>query len=138
MIKKILHKLKNKLEKFLKRIQKQFFFSFFLSIFLPSFPLLTSTRIPILYSTIFVVCIVNFAETPECGEPEKPIYGVVKVRGEAAHYNCIPGYIRSGNSTRTCTWSGWRPVPGPECIGNYLLNYFFFLSKILLRMCFNI
>ena len=80
-----------------------------------------------LYFLFYYVYIVKFAETPECGEPEKPIYGIVKVHGEVAHYNCIPGYIRRGNSTRTCTWSGWKPVPVPECIGNYLI---FFLSKI--------
>ena len=74
---------------------------------------------------LFYVSIVNFAETPECGEPEKPIYGIVKVHGEVAHYNCIPGYIRRGNSTRTCTWSGWKPVPVPECIGNYLIFFSF-------------
>ena len=73
-----------------------------------------------LYFLFYYVYIVKFAETPECGEPEKPIYGIVKVHGEVAHYNCIPGYIRRGNSTRTCTWSGWRPVPVPECIGNYI------------------
>ena len=59
----------------------------------------------------------DFTETPECGDPEKPIYGVVKVHGEAAHYSCIPGYIRRGNSSRICTWSGWRPINVPECIG---------------------
>ena len=76
-------------------------------------------KIPFLLYSICGLKIVNFAETPECGDPEKPIYGIVKVHGEVAHYNCIPGYIRRGNSTRTCTWSGWRPVPVPECIGNY-------------------
>ena len=55
---------KKKLEKFLKRIRKQFFSSFFLSIFLLSFPLLTSTRIPILYSTIFVVYILSTLQRP--------------------------------------------------------------------------
>ena len=25
---------------------------------------------------------VNFAESPECGDPEKPIYGIVEVRGD--------------------------------------------------------
>ena len=59
----------------------------------------------------------NFAETPECGDPEKPIYGVVKVHGEVAQYSCIPGYIRRGNATRKCTWSGWRPIEVSECIG---------------------
>ena len=95
------------------------------------------TRIPtyIFYSTTFVVYIVNFAETPECGEPEKPIYGIVKVHGEVAHYNCIPGYIRRGNSTRTCTWSGWKPVPVPECIGNYLNLFSFPKLRILWIKC---
>ena len=88
---------------------------------------LSKSRGRYLYFLLYYVSIVNFAETPECGEPEKPIYGIVKVHGEVAHYNCIPGYIRRGNSTRTCTWSGWKPVPVPECIGNYLI---FFLSKI--------
>ena len=62
---------------------------------------------------------VNFAESPECGDPEKPIYGIVEVRGDhqVAHYSCIPGYIRRGNASRTCTWAGWRPVAVPECIG---------------------
>ena len=64
---------------------------------------------------------VNFAESPECGDPEKPIYGIVEVRGDqqVAQYSCIPGYIRRGNASRTCTWAGWRPVAVPECIGTY-------------------
>ena len=68
---------------------------------------------------------VNFisTESPECGDPEKPIYGIVEVQGDhqqVAHYSCIPGYIRRGNASRTCTWAGWRPVAVPECIGMYL------------------
>ena len=58
-----------------------------------------------------------FAGTPQCGQPEQPIYGTVKLSGEFAHYSCIPGYTMKGNATRQCQWIGWQGQV-PECTGN--------------------
>ena len=53
---------------------------------------------------------------PQCGQPEQPIYGTVKIAGEFGHYSCIPGYTMRGNATRRCSWKGWEGQV-PECTG---------------------
>ncbi|XP_071743546.1 uncharacterized protein [Lepeophtheirus salmonis] len=52
---------------------------------------------------------------PGCGEPEQPIYGLVKTTKGNAYYSCIPGYILKGNASRTCSWGGWDGQV-PECV----------------------
>ncbi|XP_059089371.1 uncharacterized protein LOC131885361 isoform X1 [Tigriopus californicus] len=51
---------------------------------------------------------------PQCGQPEQPIYGTVKLQGDLAHYTCIPGYTMRGNASRQCTWKGWHGKV-PDC-----------------------
>ena len=57
---------------------------------------------------------------PQCGQPEQPIYGTVKIAGEFGHYSCIPGYTMRGNATRRCSWKGWEGQV-PECTGMHAM-----------------
>ena len=79
----------------------------------------------LLHTNVCSVCVCVFVcpIAVDCGELTDPVNGKVMFRntgfGAVARYRCSPGFVLSGDRSRTCksdgTWSGSAPTCNREC-----------------------